>query len=76
MCKAYEATKRVVRGFSQKDSFTREELYRAIRRSGGVLRIRPGYSVRKYLDDLEYRGLYQYNPKEQKYIRIQQQNRG
>ena len=74
MCKAYKKTQDVVRLFSRRESFTKEELYNAIRQSGGVMRIRAGYSVKDYLEDLEYLGEFTYISSDMKYTKARQRN--
>jgi len=70
MCRAYANARSVVREFSKKDSFGKDELYNEIYKRGGVLKLRAGYSIKDYLDDLEHRGLFKYYPKSKQYKRI------
>jgi hypothetical protein len=70
MCKAYANARKVVKEFSKKDSFRKDELYEEISKKGGVLKLRAGYSIKDYLNDLEYEGLFKYYPKTKQYKRI------
>jgi len=72
MCNAYDRTKEVLEVFIKKNKFKKDELYETIRDKGGVMRIRAGYSVKDYLDDLEYNGQFKYIPKNREYVRIQE----
>ena len=70
MCEAYDKTKRIIDEFLTKESFSKDELFKTIREEGGAMRIEPGYSVKRYLEDMEYDGKIQYIPKKRKYQKI------
>jgi hypothetical protein len=67
MCKAYQITRKILKEFFKKKEFKKEELKEAIIKNGGVMRIRSGYTVKDFLNDLEYRGLISYFPKKRTY---------
>ena len=67
MCKAYNETKKIIDEFLTKGSFGKDELFKTIRERGGAMRIEPGYTVKKYLEDMEYDGRIQYIPKKREY---------
>jgi len=71
MCKAYEEAKRIVDEFLTKESFNKDELFETIRKKGGAMRIEPGYSVKRYLEDMEYSGKIRYIPKKRIYQKIE-----
>jgi hypothetical protein len=70
MCQTYDCTKQILKIFIKKDRFKKDELYKAIRDNGGVMRIKAGYSVKDYLNDLEYDGQFKYIPKTREYVKI------
>jgi hypothetical protein len=67
MCKAYEITRKTLKNLFEKKEFGKEELRKIIIENGGVMRIRSGYTVKDYLNDLERRGLISYFPREKMY---------
>ena len=70
MCNAYEKTKKIVDEFLAKESFSKDELFDTIREKGGAMRIEPGYTVKRYLEDMEYSGEIRYIPKKRIYQKM------
>jgi len=70
MCKAYDVAKTIVDEFLTKESFSKDELFRTIREKGGAMRIEPGYTVKRYLEDMEYSGKIRYIPKKRIYQKL------
>lgn len=68
MCKQYDIAKNTVQEFIvKKNSFSYEELSTEIKKRGGVLRVAPAYTIKKYLDFYEYEDVISYFSSEGKY---------
>lgn len=64
----FEVARKIVKHFlSTKKEFKKEELKFTILKNGGVMRIRAGYTISDYLEDLERRKIIKYIPKNKIY---------
>jgi len=70
MCKEYKIAKEIVKEYISKETiFIYDELLENIKKSGGVLRIAPKYTIKQYLDFYESKSIIKYIPKNDEYIR-------
>jgi len=69
MCKEYEIAKSIVKDFVKtRQSFSYEELASDIRKNGGIMRIAPAHTIKRYLDFFETEDLISYMPRDGQYI--------